>query len=178
MGFFHTICAGRAAVSGRPEPTVLGTPLFPPITVAVLFVFRYGFHRLGLCRVESGRKAEEMRRRVFLVHDDADFRAQAAAALAQSGYDVSTCTDSIAALAALESNPAVDLLFTRADFGRDKLHGIALARMVGVKYPAIKVLICGKPDYAAEATGAGTFVPAPLTMEQLVKVADSLLKPA
>jgi hypothetical protein len=53
-------------------------------------------------------------------------------------------------------------------FGPDKLNGIALARMVRMKRPGVKVVFVAREEYAPHAEGLGVFLPRPLNPDVFV----------
>jgi len=50
------------------------------------------------------------------------------------------------ALDAIEDNSRVRLLVTRVDFGEGTLNGVALARMLRVKWPGAKTVYISRPE--------------------------------
>jgi hypothetical protein len=44
------------------------------------------------------------------------------------------------------------------------------------KRPAIRVLFTASPEYASDADGLGEFLPAPVHVDDLVEVAERLLR--
>ncbi|MBT6986315.1 MAG: response regulator, partial [Rhodospirillaceae bacterium] len=76
---------------------------------------------------------------ILLVEDDTDVRELLAAQLRRQGYRVIEAEDGAAALAVLESEPRIDLLFTDVVMPGG-LSGLELARQVLLVRPNLKVL--------------------------------------
>jgi CheY-like chemotaxis protein len=95
-----------------------------------------------------------MAKPVVLVHNDHAFNAAAVEALGSLGHAIAVYEDSVAALDALEDpHTQADLLITRALFRAGRLNGIALARMMRLKRPTMKLLILGREEFAEHAAG-------------------------
>jgi CheY-like chemotaxis protein len=76
---------------------------------------------------------------ILLVEDEEDVRTFTATVLRELGYRVLTAVDAKSALAVMESEPSLDLLFT--DVGLPNgMNGQQLADEVGKHWPALKVL--------------------------------------
>ena len=120
----------------------------------------------------------DMLARVIVVHDDADTRQLALTALVAAGHEVVAFEDPMAALNAIDADDhsRVRLLITRVDFGVDTLNGVALARMLMVKQPNIKVLFAARGEHRHHTeTITGAFLPLPLDPEALVDAVGRLL---
>jgi CheY-like chemotaxis protein len=78
---------------------------------------------------------------VLLVDDEPRFRSDAAAALRRAGYRVAAVATTTAALDRLDRGLQVDVLITRILMPAGHPHGIALARMVKLRRPAVRVLV-------------------------------------
>ena len=115
--------------------------------------------------------------RVVLVHDDADFREQAASALRDAGYDVVEFPGSLAALSALGAAEAIELLITRATFPPGTPNGVALARMARMKKPGIKVLFTAPAELQEHTEGLGQHMTTPVSIPELVEGATRMLAP-
>jgi CheY-like chemotaxis protein len=77
--------------------------------------------------------------KILVVEDDDDVRSFVCTALGELGYHVISARDSTSALATLESNGDVDLLFT--DVGLPgAMNGRQLADEVGLRWPGLRVL--------------------------------------
>src|SRR5215471_8469039 len=79
--------------------------------------------------------------RILLVDDVARFRSEAAAALRRDGYRVIAVATTTAALDRLDRGLAIDILVTRVLMPAGHPHGLALARMVRLRGPEVRVLI-------------------------------------
>jgi hypothetical protein len=86
---------------------------------------------------------------VLVVHDEQNTRELAVGALRAAFLEAAGFADPMAALDAIEANSSVRVLVTRVMFGRPgKLNGIALARMVQLKRPGIKVVFVALAEYS------------------------------
>jgi DNA-binding NtrC family response regulator len=111
---------------------------------------------------------------IVVVHDDPELLGEISAALRNAGYDVATFLDPVAAIAALES---ARLLITRAQFGRERLHGIALAQMAQARRPRIKIVFTALPEYEWEVKGLGEFLPLSVSVPELLETVERLVQP-
>jgi DNA-binding response OmpR family regulator len=117
--------------------------------------------------------------RIVLVHDDTDFANRAAAAIRAAGYDIVAFEGSMAALEALtESAKTVKLLITRVNFGPGSPHGVSLAMMARRKIMDLKVLFLARPEQQEHAMDIGEFMPAPVTIPELVDRVSAMLAEA
>ena len=90
---------------------------------------------------------------ILLVDDEEGFRYAAAKALRKAGFDVVAAADYRDALARLESDARVDLLFTDVVMP-DRIHSFALARMARMRRPNLKILYMSAFDLpSSEAIG-------------------------
>jgi DNA-binding response OmpR family regulator len=115
--------------------------------------------------------------RIVLVHDDAEFLQQVAAALRTAGHVVADFTDPMPALGALEEVREAALLITRIAFGPGKINGVALARMARLRRPGIKLLFLALPGAEHHAEGLGEVLLLPTGAAELVEAAGRLLSP-
>ena len=91
---------------------------------------------------------------VLVVDDDAESRATAAALVESMGASVVAANSCEEALAILESGAHVDLIFS--DVVVPKTSGIALARIVRERRPALPVILAtGYPDAIDTVTESG-----------------------
>jgi hypothetical protein len=82
----------------------------------------------------------------------------------------------MAALDAIEASSHIRVLVTRVMFGRDKLNGIALARMILVKRLGMKIVfVASRNTHAPHAEGLGVFVAMPLNPDIFVATVSRLL---
>ena len=116
-----------------------------------------------------------MTARIILVHDDHVFAEDVCRALHCAGYDVVVFAHPLEALAAIEQSDPANILITRVQFPVGMPHGIALAQMVRMKRPAMKILITGKPQFAEHAHDIGTFLAHPVHSDQVVAAVYGLL---
>ena len=75
---------------------------------------------------------------VLVVHNERNVRELVELSLRAAFLEVPGFDDPIKALDAMEASSRVRVLVTRVDFGPGKPNGIALARMVRVKPPALR----------------------------------------
>jgi DNA-binding NtrC family response regulator len=113
---------------------------------------------------------------VLVAHDDTATRELAVAALNAAGVTAVGFHDPMAALDAIEGDSLVRVLVTRVDFGAGKLNGVALARMVRVKRPSLKVLFLALQENRKHAEAMGEFLPMPIDPYLLVDAVGRLLK--
>jgi DNA-binding NtrC family response regulator len=112
---------------------------------------------------------------VVVVHDERNTRDLVVVALRAAFLDAVGFEDPMAALDAIEVGSRLRVLVTRVDFGPGKPNGIALARMVRVKRPGIKVVFVAREEYAAHAEGLGVFLPMLLTNPDILVATVSRL---
>jgi DNA-binding response OmpR family regulator len=110
---------------------------------------------------------------IVLVHDDADFREAAVAALRAAGYDVAAYNSSLAAFDALEAT--VELLITRVSFPPGSPPGVSLASVGRRKIPGLKVLFVAWPENREHTVGIGEFMAAPVSIPELVGRVSEML---
>jgi DNA-binding response OmpR family regulator len=101
---------------------------------------------------------------VLVAHDDKATRELAVAALIAAGLAAVGFHDPMVALDAVEDDSRVRVLVTRVDFGAGKLNGVALARMLKLKRPDVKILFLALPENRKHAEGMGEFLPMPLVL--------------
>ena len=113
---------------------------------------------------------------VLVVHDERNTRELAMSALRAAFLEAGGFEDPIAALDAIEADPRVRVLVTRVGaFGPGKPNGVALARMVRVKRPDIKVVFVAREENAPHTEGLGVFLRRPLNPDILVATVGGLL---
>ena len=118
-----------------------------------------------------------MTARTFIVHDDPTFSQDVRSALEAAGHTVAVFDDPMVALDALEER-RIALLITRVNFGPGKLNGIALARMLRLKRPDVRVIFTAIPEHEHHAWGLGEFLAAPVRVDDVVELAQKLLQPS
>jgi CheY-like chemotaxis protein len=116
---------------------------------------------------ESGAKTK----RILVVDDDPDVREFAVWALEEAGYDVVPAADGEAALRIIESDEAVDLLFT--DVVMPGLNGFEVARLARQRRPGLEVLFAS--GYATDLTPAGRLLKKPYRPGHLAREVAQLL---
>jgi DNA-binding NtrC family response regulator len=115
--------------------------------------------------------------RVVVVLDEPGIAEQTAAAFANAGYDATAFADPMTALDALERAERTDLLITSPNFAPGQPNGVALARMTRSRRPGLKVLFIGPDDVAKYTVGTGEFMPAGVTVPQVMERAVQMLEP-
>lgn len=105
---------------------------------------------------------------VLVVHDEIDTRQLILTALQAAGYASVGFSDPMRALETLEADTRVRVLLTRVNFGKGKLNGIALARLVRYKRPSVKVVFVGQPENRCLVDGVGDFLPQPVDLQAVV----------
>ena len=112
--------------------------------------------------------------RIVVVHDEADFLAQAVLALRRAGREVVHFTDPSTALAAFRNWQTVELLITPVFFRPGTLNGASLAFMVKMKQPELKVIFIAAPEYSKDLR-FGEFLPSPISIPNLMAIVERLL---
>jgi DNA-binding NtrC family response regulator len=112
---------------------------------------------------------------IIVVHDDLATRELAVNALHAAGLQAVGFDDPMKALAAAEGDSRVRVLVTRVDFGRGKLNGAALARMLKYKQKDVKAVFLALPRNRIHAESEGEFLPMPLDPLLLVDIVGRLL---
>jgi CheY-like chemotaxis protein len=91
--------------------------------------------------------------KILVVEDDPDVRGSAVLVLRSCGYAVREADDGASALAILEADPGIDLLFSDVVMPKG-MNGFDLAREATRRRPDLKVVLTsGYPDAALEKTG-------------------------
>ncbi len=106
-----------------------------------------------------------------MVDDDTDVRNYAATVLEELGYRVLAAADGATALSLLESESAIDLLFT--DVVMPGLNGFEVARRAVAAAPDLKVLFAS--GYVTEPAPAGRLLKKPYRPQQLGNEIAALL---
>ena len=113
--------------------------------------------------------------RIVVVHDDKTFLDEVSAAFAEIGYDIVAFERSMTALTALGAAHHADILITRLSFPPGNPNGLSLARMARNRRPAITVLFFGPARLLEHTDGVGEFLPAPITVPEIVETVTKLL---
>lgn len=122
----------------------------------------------------EGRATGSKRGKVLLAEDDSDVLTIAAETLRLMGYEVVTATNATEALAILQRDAAIDILFTDIVMPNG-MNGIALAREARKLYPAIRVLLAS--GYSRDRMGADegmAFIAKPYQMVELARQLEAL----
>ncbi len=115
---------------------------------------------------------------VLVVDDEPLIRMVAADMLSDEGIPHYEANDADEALAIIETQPAISVLFTDINMP-GSMDGLALARRVHELKPELAIIVtsgrfripeCDLPD-------DGTFLPKPYTSQQLVKIVQGKLRP-
>ena len=116
---------------------------------------------------------------IIVVHDEPQTRELAVSALRAAGLQAIGIDDPMTALAAIEAaDTRVRVLVTRVDFGRGKLNGAALARMLRYKRQGIRTVFVARPENQVHAEGEGEFLQMPLNPYVLIDTVARLLTAA
>lgn len=106
---------------------------------------------------------------VVIVHNDSTFVAEATAALRAAGHDVTSFSDPMAALDALEVSQRAQVLVTRVTFPNGKPNGVSLALVARTKRPRLKVLFAARAHWQTYTDGIGEFIEHPIDLPKLVE---------
>lgn len=106
--------------------------------------------------------------RIVLVESDAEFVEQASTALEANGYSVAAYLESLRAIEALDHARQVQVLVTEVLFPPGQPNGLSLALMAIHKKPGVRVIFMGPPELQHHTTGVGKFLPAPVSVPQLL----------
>ncbi len=122
--------------------------------------------------------APERRARVWVVDDDRSVRFVLTEALREAGYRVQAFDSALGALAALDAEPAPDLVFT--DVRMPELDGLAFLDALRVRAPALPVIVMSAyTDIASTAGafrgGAHEFLSKPFDLDEAVALAARAL---
>jgi DNA-binding NtrC family response regulator len=112
---------------------------------------------------------------VVVAHDNKATRELAVAALIAAGLTAVGFHDPMVALDAVGDDARVRVLVTHVDYGAGKLNGVALARMLKLKRPDLKILFLALPENREDAEGVGEFLPMPLVPYLLVDTVGRML---
>jgi DNA-binding NtrC family response regulator len=112
---------------------------------------------------------------VVIVHDEHSFLLESAVALGDAGHSLATFTDPMAALKAVEEIKPPDILITRVTFPEGSPNGIALARMLRLKCPNLKVIFAARAQWEEYTQAVGELLPHPVDLRQLVETVTRLV---
>jgi CheY-like chemotaxis protein len=116
-------------------------------------------------------------RTILIVEDEALVRMVVADDFRASGYIVIECATGDEAWDLLISGVEVDLLFSDVQMP-GRLDGLALARAVRERNPALPIMIVSAHLPAAEAGEFDAFLPKPFSSEMAMRQIESLLEEA
>jgi DNA-binding NtrC family response regulator len=112
---------------------------------------------------------------VLVVHQEAEICSQMLGALRAAGCEAAGFHRPMTALNAIESGSHARVLVTQVDFGAGTLNGDALARMLRLKRPKIKVIYVDHSENQRHITVGGPFLPHPVDLNLLVETVRHLL---
>jgi DNA-binding NtrC family response regulator len=112
---------------------------------------------------------------VLVVHQDAEICSQMLGALRAAQCEAAGFHSSMTALNAIENGSRARVLVTQVDFGAGTLNGDALARMLRLKRPKIKVVYVDHAENQRHITVGGPFLPYPIDLNALTKTVRHLL---
>lgn len=113
---------------------------------------------------------------VLIVHQEHIAREMLLQAVQAAGYEAAGFADPLKALDAIEADSRVRVLVTRVNFGKGKLNGAALARMVRHNVRRdIGVVFVGRAENEQHVRGEGEFVAHPVDPQAVVEAVGRLL---
>jgi two-component system, response regulator PdtaR len=117
-----------------------------------------------------------LKRKVLLVEDEALVRIIGSDALADAGYDVIEAASADEALAVLEAEDAVEVLFTDIRMP-GSIDGLQLASLVHERWPAVKILITSGDTWPPKSLipDDGRFIAKPYRLDALQHEVDNLV---
>jgi DNA-binding NtrC family response regulator len=114
---------------------------------------------------------------VLVVHDDAETRDVALAALRSAGLEAVALADPMVALDAIEADSRVRVLVTSTTFPAGKPNGVALGRMLKAKRHPLKVVFIASLEDQPLTEGLGEALPLVLDPLTLVRAVERALAP-
>lgn len=116
------------------------------------------------------------RKIVILVERDADSREHHQRALVESGYEVLCFPDYVGALNEAESDRRLDLLITEIHLPAGTPHGLALAAMMQLRRPLLRVMfVTDTQDLSRLADERSSILLRPFPASRLVEAVDGLI---
>ncbi len=112
---------------------------------------------------------------VLVVHQETEICSQMLRALRAAGCEAAGFRIPMTALNAIEIGSRARVLVTQVDFGAGTLNGDALARMLRLKRPNIKVIYVDRSQNQRYVTVGGLFLPHPVDLNLLVETVRRLL---
>jgi CheY-like chemotaxis protein len=123
----------------------------------------------------SFRRTSDAPPRILVVDDDLVFGDAAARVLRAAGFEVFLAPDHRLALEDLESTRSIDLLITDIVMP-ERVNGIALSRMAGMRRPGLKVIYLTAYDIpGVEDEANGLVLRKPMDDEDLIAKVRSVL---
>jgi CheY-like chemotaxis protein len=111
--------------------------------------------------MEALRHAHDLRRNsVLLVEDEPVLRSLLAEELSDAGFAVVEAANADEALAFLQANPRVDLVFTDVQMP-GSMNGVELAAILRERYPVLAIILTSASMPARAARDLGIFIPKP-----------------
>jgi CheY-like chemotaxis protein len=144
--------------------------------------FRLYLPRAGAAVIDSttrhAQPGDGKARTVLVVEDDPAMRQLAVRHLTALGYGVVEAANAAVAIATLETEPAIDLLFTDVIMPGE-MDGLALAGMVVRRWPKVKIVVTSevaatKIDNADVGTGI-SLLPKPYRKDDLARTLHEVL---
>jgi CheY-like chemotaxis protein len=113
---------------------------------------------------------------VLLVEDEPLIRLDTSMILEDAGYDVLEASNALQALAALESHPEIEILFTDINMP-GPMNGLELARRVHAARPAVRLVVTSGKIPPAEAVipDEGAFIAKPYSPETVARVMSRVM---
>jgi PleD family two-component response regulator len=133
----------------------------------------------GKCNVKSHPAwhggESVMSTRIMVVHDEASLLGDLVNALRRAGYEVSSFSDTSAALAVVEADERVAMLITRVAFREGRPHGVSLALMARSEHRNIKILFLARPEMTGYTEDVGEVLVMPALAEDVVAKVREML---
>ncbi|GLK71385.1 response regulator [Ancylobacter dichloromethanicus] len=113
---------------------------------------------------------------VLVVEDEALIRFDIADYLADSGFEVHEAAGADQALAILEANPAIRLLFTDIDMP-GSMDGLKLSAAVRDRWPPVHIIVTSGHRYVdrSELPDGSMFVAKPYTLSDILRSMRTLI---
>jgi DNA-binding NtrC family response regulator len=112
---------------------------------------------------------------VLVVHQETEIFSQMLGALRAAGCEAAGFYSPTTALNAIESSSRARVLVTQVDFGAGTLNGDALARMLRLKRPNIKIVYVDRAENQRHITVGGLFISYPVDVDVLAETVRRLL---
>ena len=109
--------------------------------------------------------------------DEPSFADSVARLLVAAGHDAIAFPDSMSALHALQNGRRIEVLVTSVDQSAGMPNRVSLALMARMKRPELRVISIGSAEFAHFVGDAGTLLPSPVSVENVVAVAIGMMTP-